>query len=105
MELAVPRFIPDARKNGLSRTDCFGPLDSWIHANPASGPSTSGLYPEAIASGIRELYRRDILRLYLKELRRFYVVEVFQPPPPSTGSQRAESGFAPLRDERLRSET
>src|SRR5262249_36374556 len=96
MELAVPRFVPDARKNGLSSTDCFGPLDAWIPANPASGPATPGLYPEAIASGIRELYRRNILRLCLKELRRFYVVEVFRPPPPITGSQRAGKRFRSL---------
>src|SRR5262249_47071569 len=42
MELAVPRFVLDARKNGLSRTDCFGPLDSWIPANPLAAQQPPG---------------------------------------------------------------
>src|SRR5262249_29519602 len=49
MELAVPSFVFTPGRHFRART-ASGPLDSWIQANPASGPSASGLYPEAIAS-------------------------------------------------------
>src|SRR5262249_39522814 len=65
MELAVPRFVFTAPGSSLPRTtDCFGPPRLSDSSESGGGPSTSRLSPEAIASGIRELYRRNILRLF-----------------------------------------
>src|SRR5262249_26490663 len=43
MELAVPSFVFTAHGSCLPRTtDCFGPVDSWIRANPVAAHQPPG---------------------------------------------------------------
>src|SRR5262249_3393908 len=43
MELAVPSFVFTAPGSCLPRTtDCFGPVDSWIQANPVAAHQPPG---------------------------------------------------------------
>src|SRR5262249_17282995 len=60
-----------------------GPLDSWIQANPGAAHQPPG--------SPRRRSRRVFDMQTIKQLRRFYVAEVFQPQPPIAGSQRAET--------------
>src|SRR5215813_9855819 len=71
-----------------------GPLDSWIQANPVTAHQPPG--------SPRKRSRRVLELRTIKQLRRFYVAEVFQPQPPIAGSQRAETVLS--RWERLCSE-
>src|SRR5215831_15315211 len=93
MELAVPSFVFTPGRHFRERT-ASGPLDSWIQANPGAAHQLLG-YP-------RKRSRRVLAMQTTKQLQRFYGVEVFRPQPPIPGPQRAESGFSPRRDERLR---
>src|SRR5215472_5302736 len=84
MELAVPSFVFTAPGSCLPRTtDCFGPVDSWILANPVAAHQPPGY--------TRKRLCRVLDMQTIKQLRRFYVAEVFQPQPPIAGSQRAET--------------
>ena len=96
MEFAVPSFVITALGRCLLRTtDCFRPVDNWIQVNPAAAHQPPGY------TRMRQGRVLDIRNI--KQLRRFYVAEVFQPQPPIAGSQRAETVLSQW--ERLCSET
>ena len=75
------KFRVHARKN-LPGTDCFGPVDCRIRANPVRPISLRHI----AESNSRVLDMRTI-----KQLQRFYVGEVFRPQPPIPGSQGLET--------------
>jgi len=79
------KFRIHARKN-LPRTDCLGPVDYRIRANPVRPLS----YWHIADSDGRVLDMETI-----KQLQRFYVVEVFLPQPLIPGSQGSETVSLP----------
>src|SRR4030095_17000407 len=86
MQLAVPSFVFTPGTNFRERT-AQGPLDYRIQANPARPISFQHI---AESDSVRVLDMQTI-----KQLQRFYMVEVFRPQPPIPGSQGSETVSLP----------
>src|SRR5215471_15271568 len=85
MELAVPSFVFTPGRDLRERT-ASGPLDCRIRANPVRPLS----YRHIADTDGRVLDMETI-----KQLQRYYVVEVFRPQPPIPGSQGSETVSLP----------
>src|SRR5215510_8880821 len=85
MELAVPSFVFTPGRIFRERT-ASGPLDYRIRANPV-GPIS--------LRHIAESNSRVLDMQTIKQLQRFYLVEVLRPQPPIPGSQGSETVSLP----------